>query len=148
MNNQKLHNAVEELRANLTDVARVFEWADLMGYEDPKRFSEKFLRHFGVRPQKIMELIRLESIIRSLRSEEDYSNYKIARMHSLPCEKTLNNFTNYHTGYSPTALKEKSSEEIGDLMEDLWSKVMKEYAVGKSGIVLVERRYEHWRETG
>ncbi len=148
MNNQKLHNAVEELRANLTDVARVFEWADLMGYEDPKRFSEKFLRHFGVRPQKIMELIRLESIIRSLRSEEDYSNYKIARMHSLPCEKTLNNFTNYHTGYSPTALKMKSSKEIGDLMEDLWSKVMKEYAVGKSGIVLVKRRYEHWKETG
>lgn len=148
MNNQKLHNAVEELRANLTDVARVFEWADLMGYEDPKRFSEKFLRHFGVRPQKIMELIRLESIIRSLRSEEDYSNYKIARMHSLPCEKTLNNFTNYHTGYSPTALKMKSSKEIGDLMEDLWSKVMKEYAVGKSGIVLVKRRCEHWKETG
>lgn len=148
MNRQSIHEAVEELKANLTDVARVFEWADLMGYEDPKRFSEKFLRHYGVRPQKIMELIRLESIIRSLRSEENYSNYKVARMHSLPCEKTLNNFTNYHTGYSPTALKNKSKEEISRIMEELWSKVMEEYTVGKSGIVLVERRYEHWRETG
>ncbi|NGP75762.1 AraC family transcriptional regulator [Balneolaceae bacterium YR4-1] len=148
MNNQTIHNAVDELKSNLTDVARVFEWADLMGYEDPKRFSEKFLRHYGVRPQKIMELIRLESIIRYLRSNENLSNYKIARMHSLPCEKTLNNFTNYHTGYSPTALKEKSKEEIGHLMEGLWSKIMEEYAVGKTGIVLVERRYEHWRETG
>jgi len=143
MNNQTLHNAVEELMANLTEVARVFEWADLMGYEDPKRFSEKFLRYYGVRPQKIMELVRLESIIRYLRSEEGYSNYKVARLHSLPCEKTLNNFTNYHAGYSPTALKHKSREEIDSLMEELWSKVMEEYAVGKSGIVLLERRYEH-----
>ncbi|HKL20050.1 MAG TPA: hypothetical protein VJ905_13825 [Halalkalibaculum sp.] len=143
MNNQTLHNAVEELMANLTEVARVFEWADLMGYEDPKRFSEKFLRYYGVRPQKIMELVRLESIIRYLRSEEGYSNYKVARLHSLPCEKTLNNFTNYHAGYSPTALKHKSREEVDSLMEELWSKVMEEYAVGKSGIVLLERRYEH-----
>ena len=143
MNNQTLHNAVEELMANLTEVARVFEWADLMGYEDPKRFSEKFLRYYGVRPQKIMELVRLESIIRYLRSAEGYSNYKVARLHSLPCEKTLNNFTNYHAGYSPTALKHKSREEVDSLMEELWSKVMEEYAVGKSGIVLLERRYEH-----
>jgi len=143
MNNQTLHNAVEELMANLTEVARVFEWADLMGYEDPKRFSEKFLRYYGVRPQKIMELVRLESIIRYLRSEEGYSNYKVARLHSLPCEKTLNNFTNYHAGYSPTALKHKSREEVDSLMEELWSKIMEEYAVGKSGIVLLERRYEH-----
>jgi len=143
MNNQTLHNAVEELMANLTEVARVFEWADLMGYEDPKRFSEKFLRYYGVRPQKIMELVRLESIIRYLRSDEGYSNYKVARLHSLPCEKTLNNFTNYHAGYSPTALKHKSREEVDSLMEELWSKVMEEYAVGKSGIVLLERRYEH-----
>jgi len=143
MNNQTLHNAVEELMANLTEVARVFEWADLMGYEDPKRFSEKFLRYYGVRPQKIMELVRLESIIRYLRSEEGYSNYKVARLHSLPCEKTLNNFTNYHAGYSPTALKHKSREEVDSLMEELWSKVMEEYAVGKSGIVLLESRYEH-----
>jgi len=143
MNNQTLHNAVEELMANLTEVARVFEWADLMGYEDPKRFSEKFLRYYGVRPQKIMELVRLESIIRYLRSTEGYSNYKVARLHSLPCEKTLNNFTNYHAGYSPTALKHKSREEVDSLMEELWSKVMEEYAVGKSGIVLLERRYEH-----
>src|SRR6056297_2679384 len=123
MNNQTLHNAVEELMANLTEVARVFEWADLMGYEDPKRFSEKFLRYYGVRHQKIMELVRLESIIRYLRSAEGYSNYKVARLHSLPCEKTLNNFTNYHAGYSPTALKHKSREEVDSLMEELWSKV-------------------------
>lgn len=137
MKNQKLQNAVDELKANLADVARVFEWADLMGYEDPKRFSEKFLRHYGVRPQKIMELVRLESIINYLRADKNYPNFKIARLHSLPCEKTLNNFTNYHTGYSPTALKNKSSEEITMLMENLWSKTMEDYSVVKPWIVAV-----------
>lgn len=133
MKQNTIHNAVDELKSNLTDVARVFEWADLMGYEDPKRFSEKFLRHYGVRPQKIMELIRLESIIRFLRSEQQFSNFRIARMHSLPCEKTLNNFTNYHTGHSPTRLKNMPEEEVMKLLEDLWSTKIEEYHVVKSG---------------
>lgn len=135
MQKLKIHHAVSELKSNLTEVARVFEWADLMGYEDPKRFSEKFLRHYGVRPQKIMELVRLESIIRYLRSSEDYSNIKIARLHSLPCEKTLNNFTNYHADYSPTDLKNMPQETIDRLMENLWNVIREEYAVGKTWIV-------------
>lgn len=133
MQKLQIQHAVNELKSNLTEVARVFEWADLMGYEDPKRFSEKFLRHYGIRPQKIMELIRLGSIIRGLRSSNNYSNIKIAHQHSLPCEKTLNNFTNYHAGYSPTDLKTMSEEEIDRLMENLWNEVREEYGVAKAG---------------
>lgn len=133
MKQNTIHNAVDKLKSNLTEVARVFEWADLMGYEDPKRFSEKFLRHYGVRPQKIMELVRLKSIIRFLRSDENYPNFRIARMHSLPCEKTLNNFTNYHAGCSPTCLKNMSEQEVMRLLEDLWSAKIEEYHVVKSG---------------
>lgn len=142
MENIRMQHAVNELKSNLTDVARVFEWADLMGFEDPKRFSEKFLRHYGVRPQKIMELVRLESIIRCLRSEESYSNFKIARLHSLPCEKTLNNFTNYHAGFSPTHLKNMPEEELADLVQSLWNKVMEDYAVGKAWIAAVGKSSE------
>lgn len=138
MEQNTIQNAVNELKSNLTEVARVFEWADLMGYEDPKRFSEKFLRHYGVRPQKIMEVVRLESIIRFLRSGENYANFRIARLHSLPCEKTLNNFTNYHTGYSPTHLKNMPEEEVEQLMKRLWSKIVEDYAVGKAWIAAVE----------
>lgn len=129
--NNSMENALPELKSNLTEIARVFEWARLMGYEDPKKFSEKFLRHYGIRPQKIMELVRLESIIRYLQSEQDFSNLKIARLHSLPCEKTLNNFTNYHAGYSPTDLRNKSEQEIQELLENIWSKITEEYGVTK-----------------
>lgn len=131
MEKSTLENALPQLKSNLTDVARVFEWARLMGFEDPKEFSEKFLRHYGVRPQKIMELVRLESIVRYLRSEEEHSNLKVARLHSLPCEKTLNNFTNYHTGYSPTDIKNMSANEVEELLENMWSNLMEEYAVAK-----------------
>lgn len=146
MHKLQIQHAVNELKSNLTEVARVFEWADLMGYEDPKRFSEKFLRHYGVRPQKIMELVRLESIIRYLRSTENYSNIKIARLHSLPCEKTLNNFTNYHAGCSPTNLKNMSQETIEQLLENLWNEIREEYAVGKTWIVPNAKDHEVWLE--
>lgn len=126
-----MDQAVKHLKDNLAEVARVFEWAGLMGYEDPKRFSEKFLRHYGVRPQKIMELIRLESVIRTLRTKQSYSNLKIARIHSIPNEKTLNNFTKYHSGFSPTELKNMKEDQVKQLLENLWSKIMEEYGVGK-----------------
>lgn len=122
-----MQNAVQQLRANLEEVARVSEWAVLMGYKNPKRFSEKFLRHYGVRPQKIMELVRLESIIRELRARIGGSHLRIAKMHSLPDEKTLNNFTNYHTGFSPTDLRNMTETEVESIMESLWSKIIEEY---------------------
>ena len=131
MEKHPIKNALPELKANLTEVARVFEWASLMGYEDPKKFSETFLRYYGVRPQKIMELVRLKSIIRYLRKSEKPSNLRIARMHSLPCEKTLNNFTNYHAGHSPTRLREMDDREIQRLTENLWNRVLEEYGVTK-----------------
>ena len=126
-----MDHAIHTLRSNLDEVARVFEWASEMGYDDPKRFSESFLKHYGVRPQKVIELIRLESIIRELRSDKGQANIKIARKHSIPCEKTLNNFTNYHTGKSPTQLKEMNNEDVHELLENLWGKIMEEYGVRK-----------------
>lgn len=126
-----MKKAVRELKENLQEIGRVGEWAGLMGYQNPKIFSEKILRYYGVRPQKIMEIVRLESIIRQLRAEDGYSNIRIAKMHSLPDEKTLNNFTNYHTGFSPTDLKKMTDKEIKELVEELWNKIMEEYGVGK-----------------
>ncbi|MDZ7690148.1 MAG: hypothetical protein U5K69_03155 [Balneolaceae bacterium] len=131
-NNIDMEEAVKHLKANLRYVARVYEWANLMGYENPKRFSEKFLNYFGIRPQKIMELIRLESIICDLRSTECYSNMYVARKHSLPDEKTLNNFTNYHAGHSPTGFKNMSEEEVTGLIESLWNKTLEEYGAQSS----------------
>ncbi|MDX1671814.1 MAG: hypothetical protein R3211_05695 [Balneolaceae bacterium] len=127
METNSIHNAVEHLKANLTDVARVNEWADLMGYENPRRFSEKFLNHYGIRPQKVMELVRLESIIRMLRSDRNMLHIKVARRHSLPDEKSLYNFTWYHSGFSPTEWKKMSEKKMRYELEKLWKEIMEVY---------------------
>jgi len=129
MENKTITLAVTELKDNLPEVARVNEWAELMGYDNPRTFSDTFLRHFGVRPQKIMELVRLESIIRHLRSRHTTRNLLIARRHSIPDEKTLNNFTNYHLGYSPTAIKNMAESEIREIMEQRWTSLVEEYGL-------------------
>lgn len=126
MRQDNIEEAIRYLKANLKHVGRVYEWADLMGYQNPKNFSEKFLQHYGVRPQKIMELIRLESIIKDLRGASRYSNKRIAHKHSLPDGKTLNNFTNYHAGHSPTALKRMPEQQVSELIVTLWDETLEE----------------------
>ncbi|SMO58529.1 AraC family transcriptional regulator [Fodinibius sediminis] len=122
-NEEALSTAIQKLRNNLSDIARVQEWADFMGYEDPKTFGEKFHQHYNVRPHRAMVYIRLKSVARYLRDPEDYSNHHIARVHSFPGEKALNNFTNYHTGYCPTDLKTMPEEQVHALLEKLGSKI-------------------------
>jgi len=119
---EPLSNALKKLKNNLSDVARVAEWADLMEFDNPKYFSEKFMQHYDIRPQKVMDYIRLKSIIRYLRTTE-YSNHKIARLHSMPGEKALNNYTNYHLNHSPTDLKYMPEERLHSLLEKFGSKI-------------------------
>lgn len=121
--------AISKLKVNLPEVARVNEWAELMGYDNPRIFSDTFLRHYGIRPQKIMELVRLESIIQHLRSRQDARNLLIARFHSMPDEKTLNNFTNYHLGCSPTDIRNMTESKIRELMIQFWNSLVEEYGL-------------------
>jgi methylphosphotriester-DNA--protein-cysteine methyltransferase len=117
-----ISRAVEMLEDNLMKVARVIEWADLMGYKSPKRFSRKFLRHHEVRPQRVLEFVRLKSITCDLRNN-NASNFEIARAHDIPDEKALNKFTNYHLGCSPTDLKMMSEYQLEKTLERLDSKI-------------------------
>jgi methylphosphotriester-DNA--protein-cysteine methyltransferase len=121
-NEEPLSDAIEKLKNHLSDIARVAEWADLMGYDNPKYFSEKFLQHYDVRPHKVMDYIRLKSITKYLRTTE-YSNHQIARIHSLPGEKALNNYTNYHLGHSPTNLKTMPEARLYSILEKFGSKI-------------------------
>ncbi|MDZ7695065.1 MAG: helix-turn-helix domain-containing protein [Balneolaceae bacterium] len=118
-----ISRAVDVLKSNLIHVARVTEWASVMGYNNPKKFSRKFLRYHAVRPQKMLEYIRLKSIIQDLRDGNGISNFEIARTHGIPDEKALNKFINYHLGCPPTDVKEMSEEKIKDKLEKLGSKV-------------------------
>lgn len=70
-NNRKpVANAIAELKANLDTVARVREWAELMGYENTRLFSRHFLKHFKDRPKPVLIRVRLQSIVRYLQLDE------------------------------------------------------------------------------
>jgi len=109
--------AVKELEENLDTVARITEWAELMGYKRSKLFSRHFLKHYGIRPEKMLVNIRLRSI--TIKLQRGQKNcYEIARLHSLPDEKALNNFTNRHLGVSPSKIKKMDFNNLQELLEN------------------------------
>lgn len=116
----KLRRAPRLLEQNLDTVARVSEWSRLIGIEPPKKFSRYFQRYYGIRPQKAMKLIRLKSVIIEIRRDL-YSNFKIAKDHSIPDEISLNKFTKYHLGYSPTEIKNLPKKTIQIELEKIGS---------------------------
>lgn len=121
-NDQEISMAIEELEANLSNTSRVEDWAELMGYECPRKFARKFLRYFAVRPIKMLKYIRLKSITRQLR-KSDISNFEIARQHGIPDEIALNKFINYHVDCSPTEVKRMSDKQLRERFEKFGSKI-------------------------
>jgi transcriptional regulator GlxA family with amidase domain len=120
-NQKPIERAIDIFKENLDTVARVTEWAELMGYERPKRFSRHFLHYYGRRPQQVLVRIRLCSITKEIRTcQKKY--YQIARSHSLPDEKALNNFTRRHIGYPPSKIKTMDENELQELLEGSESK--------------------------
>jgi len=121
-NDQELSHAIEELEANLSKTSRVEDWAELMGYNCPKKFARSFLRYYEVRPIRMLEYIRLKNITHQLRNSS-LSNFEIARKHGIPDEVALNKFINYHVGCSPTEVKRMSDEEFREKFEKFGSNI-------------------------
>lgn len=115
---KNISDSIEVLSTNLSSTARVAEWAELMGYNCPKKFARKFLHYYSVRPQKILEYVRLKSIAGQLR-EGRYKNFEIARNHGIADEIALNKFVNYHIGCSPRDLKKMSDRTVRRKLEKL-----------------------------
>ncbi len=115
---KNIADAIELLSANLSNIARVSEWAELMGYDCPKKFARKFLHYYSIRPQKILEYVRLKSIARQLR-EGECKNFEIARNHGIADEIALNKFVNYHIGCSPRDLKKMPDRMVKKRLEKL-----------------------------
>lgn len=113
-----ISDSIEQLSTNFSNTARVAEWAELMGYNCPKKFARKFLRHYSVRPQKILKYMRLKSIARQLRDGE-YTNFEIARNHGIADEIALNKFVNYHLNCSPRKLKKMPVQTVKKKLERL-----------------------------
>lgn len=116
MSDDLLEDAIGMLKDNLDEVGRVSEWAKLMGYKDPKKFSLHFTRHFHCRPSQILNEVRLLSIIEDLQQSEN-SCMKIAWDHSLPDEKALYSFINYHLGKSPTKIRNLDFRQVNSMTE-------------------------------
>ncbi len=121
--NQQISTAIERLEPNLSQIARVSEWSTLMGYDNPQKFAYQFLRHFRVRPLKVLDYKRLKSIVRQLRSDRKYSNLEIAHAHSLPDEKALNNFIKYHLHYPPSLIRKMSDRELQERFKKFGNKI-------------------------
>lgn len=114
----QISKAIEELESNLFHTARVDEWAERMGYTCPKKFAQNFLRHYAVRPKKVLDYMRLESICKQLRARET-SNFNIARQHGILDEIALNKFINYHLGCSPNELKAMKDGEVREKLDQI-----------------------------
>lgn len=117
-----ISDSIGVLSDNLIQIAQVGEWADLMGYQNTKEFSRKFLRYYAVRPCKILVAVRLQSIFRQLQTGT-HSNFEIARLHCLPDEIALNKFVNYHLDCCPRKLKSMTVEEFEAQLEKFGSKI-------------------------
>ncbi len=129
----QIAQAIEKLELNLSHVARVSEWSVLMGYDHPQKFANQFLRHFAVRPLKVLDCIRLRSIVRQLRSAQKYTNLEIAHAHSLPDEKALNNFTKYHLGFSPSRIRTLPESILEERFKKFGNKIPEQNSRVKSG---------------
>lgn len=119
---ERISHSIEKLEANLSQTARVEDWAELMGYECPKDFARRFLRYYSVRPIIMLEYIRLKSITRKLR-KNSISNFEIARQHGIPDEIALNKFINYHIGCSPSEVKRMPDDQLREKLEKFGSKI-------------------------
>ncbi len=131
--NHEISNAIEELEANLSQTARVEDWAKLMGYTCPKKFARSFMRQYEVRPINILTYIRLKSISMQLRKNV-MSNFEIARSHGINDEIALNKFVNYHLGCSPSCLKRFGEEQLNRKFEEF----NKTSRFGKSGRKIIK----------
>ncbi len=117
-----ISESLNVLHENISQIVQVREWAEHMGYANTKKFSRRFLRHYSVRPCKILIAMRLKSIYEDLKTRDD-TNFSIARSHGLPDEKGLNKFVNYHLDCPPSQLKTMPEEEFSRRLEKLGSKV-------------------------
>jgi transcriptional regulator GlxA family with amidase domain len=114
--------SVEVLKRNIEKTARVAEWAQLMGYDCPRKFARKFLRYYAIRPQTYLKYVRLKQISRELRSSKK-SNFEVARKYGISDEIALNKFINYHLNCSPTEVKCMPQNQLEEIVEKFGSKV-------------------------
>jgi|GEM_PF-1135966 len=112
--NIPIGQAIPILEPNLDRIARVTEWAEVMGYRSHKKFRREFVRFYKINPGKVLTSIRLIHIIECLGDSEGVSFNEIAWDYSMNDHNELYGFVKRHTGYSPSEIKQMEPGERSD----------------------------------
>lgn len=120
-----ISESVNYLKIHLREITTVGDWADKMGYEDSKSFSDDFREEFRLRPQPVLLAFRARKIISLLWSTQ-LSNYEIALDFQLQDEKGLYQFVKTQTDYAPSNIKELSEQEYKKLLERLENNIIEQ----------------------
>ncbi len=102
-----IQDALVKLIFHLKEIHTVQEWAECVGFESGKIFSEQFLKHFGQRPLRILVHIKLIYILELISIEPEISGYEIAYKTGLKDEKALYDFLSRHAQITISELRIK-----------------------------------------
>jgi len=103
--------AEDILEENICSTRDVTEWANLMGFDTPRNFSNSYRKHFGLRPIEVLIEISVRCIMEYIHTFPNEKMYCVALEYGFENEGALYKFIKRHTGKSITQLK--SDNEIG-----------------------------------
>ncbi|MFY0685024.1 MAG: AraC family transcriptional regulator [Balneola sp.] len=113
-----IKNAIPLLEKNISSIRTVCEWAETMGYSDPKYFARVFRGEFGTGTKEALVQVRIKSWIEYVRENPKLKNYCTAQEIGLKDEVALNKYLKQYTGKTPTQLKKEIVE--GKLSVNEW----------------------------
>jgi AraC-like DNA-binding protein len=102
---EEIKNSKETLKKKIRDIRTVSEWAEEMGYKDPRYFARVFRAKYGMGPKEALVQIRINSWIECISKDPDQKNYCTAQEIGLSDEVALNKYLKQYTGKTPTQLK-------------------------------------------
>ncbi|MCH8569664.1 MAG: helix-turn-helix domain-containing protein [Balneolales bacterium] len=102
-----LAKADSVLRENIAQIGTVAEWAEVVGYADPKSFARKYRNKFDRRAKEAIIKTKLDVAISLLKNKPDLSCYEIARKIGKEDEKALNYFFYTHLRRPPREYRSK-----------------------------------------
>jgi AraC-like DNA-binding protein len=114
----EINNLEEALKKKIRDIRTVSEWAEEMGYSNPKYFARVFRSQYGMGPKEALVRIRINSWIDCILKNPDEKNYCTAREIGLNDEVALNKYIKQYTGKTPTQMKREILD--GKVYEDKW----------------------------
>ena len=111
-----IENAIPLLEKNISNIRTVCEWAESMGFSDPKYFARVFRGAFGIGPKQILVQVRIKNWVDCVSKNPELKNYCTAQEIGLKDEVALNKYLKKYTGKTPTQLKREIIN--GDLKSD------------------------------